>query len=158
MINTVLVILALAATASLGTGLAFAQAPETDTAPYPADDVFHMLENIDLFVTLDDGYHMVIDEARAGSNPEITGTDLAIARDYAVHHDAVIDESAREYTRGDKTQPSPEMWAVISDLEDGKFSNVFNYGANGDQLIDRMVSFGDAAGLLIFIYHLVYLY
>lgn len=155
--NTVFVMLALVATASLGSSLAFAQA-ESDSVPYPAKDVFHTLENIDLFVTLDDRYHMIVDEAKANNSPEITETDLAIARDYAIHHNAVIDESAREHTRGDKSQPSPEMWAVISDLEDGKFSNVFNYKANGDQLAEQMTSFGDAAGLLIFIYHLLYLY
>lgn len=156
--KAIFVMLALAATASLGTGAAFAAPADAGgEAPYPADDVFRALNSMDLFMTLDEDYHMVVDEVGAGGSPGITEADIAIALGYAAHNDAVIDAAAANQQDPDD-EISPEVWATIRDLENGRFGNVFDWESNGDQLLDQTTAIGDAAGLLVFIYHLVYLY
>lgn len=100
-----------------------------DTTPYATSDVLHTFDNMNLFVTLDDDYHMIVNETAANIHPEISDLDLAIAYDFAVHSDEIIDAGINGPVGhvNELSSENHELVAAINDLENGKFSSIFNH-------------------------------
>ena len=126
----------LAPAMALGSDVAFGE-PATgtgDPAPYAADDILYTFDNMGLFVTLNDDYHLVVNETAGYSQQGISELNIAIARDFAAHSDAIID-AAKIGPVGrvnELASINPELINAIHDFENGKFRSLFN---GGDRVI-----------------------
>ncbi|RNJ80084.1 MAG: hypothetical protein D9C04_02920 [Nitrosopumilus sp. B06] len=84
----------------------------TAVVPYTISDIGHAFGAMELFVTLDGNYHLLINETIADSHTEITELDIVIAYDFATHSDAIINamKTGPVGQINELESTNPELW------------------------------------------------
>lgn len=99
--------------------------------PYALSDIAHAFKTMELYVTYDEDKTITFDTDAAGQDPDVSELDIAIALDFAVHSNDILDAAGtgpvgqvNEMTedRGE------ELAKALEELRDGKFSELFGSG------------------------------